>query len=121
MNIKDLVLNLKTDHKVIEGILDDISQSSHDGTLKQLAVLERLLTNHFFVEEYFLYPRMKENFFKDETDDSIERYSSIGAFVIQEISEIRGSSEEDQREKMAHFISLLKDRIRFENEIFDHF
>ena len=140
MLMEEVILNIKTCHTVIHGLLDDIDRSEYQNARKQLLVLRHLLINHFFVEEVILYSRFKKKFIrqprikkhkvsdpydtfdKDRTKlialmKNIDHYTSVGSKIILLTSECAQAKKEGFKECFKAISNLIMERFRFEEDI----
>ena len=136
-----MVANVKIDHDVISAVLDDMAGAPHDDARKQLVILKQLLINHFFIEDFVLYPYIRERYVTKrainraslfdvyEVDDahqdmlkltdSVAGYHSVGAQMIQLLTECTNAEEPVFFERFGLFRDRLKTRIAFENAILE--
>ena len=109
MDIRDIALSLQSDHAVILGMLRKIKTYGHEKAAEDLAILKRLLINHFLVERFCFYSYGNEK--KEEF-----RFEAIGNNVINLIDECISDSRIDGFEERIEIItSLIEKRIRYED------
>lgn len=139
MLIEEAILDLRTDHAVVQGLLGEIEQSSQErDRKKQLVILKSLLVHHFFVEEFLLYPCIRKKFsarhsvnrrraFDAHYEDlhqklpellkTVDHCTSVGSQVIAMISELLGSQEKRVGMPWRELSHLIHERIRFEEDV----
>lgn len=133
----EMISNIKADHRVVRGMLDDVAAASHRDAVKQLAILKQLLINHFFVEDFVLYPYIRDRYIRQrrvnmaslsdvhdiqdgredmvELTRKIEGYAFVGEKVLGLITECMHSKEEAFMESFQLLSDFLRERIAFED------
>lgn len=137
----EMVANTKIDHDVICGLLDDIAQSTYEDALKRVTILKQLLINHFFVEDFILYPYIRDRYI---TKQSVNRASLFDIYEIDDghddmvrltrtmsdhdfagekfigmVSECVHSKKEDFEDCFKILSDCLKERITFEDNVLE--
>ena len=140
MFIDDVISNIKIDHTVVRRLLAEVGQSNHQEARKQLIILRQLLINHFYVEEFMLYPCLIEKFIRKPplnkrrvydpyylyTEDreniksliqNINRYSSIGSNIVLLMSECIQEQKDHFSSVFTNMSNLIQERMEFEETV----
>ena len=135
-----MVQNLKVEHGVIGRLLDDIAASNHEDALKKLAVLKLLLVNHFFAEEFVLFPYLREKYLvKPKANQrglfdaygvhdedckavialikNINYYTSVGTRILSLLSSCHEATPEDFDGYFKTVFDFVKERMHFEDTV----
>lgn len=137
----EMVSNIKTDHTVILGLLDDMDNATDKDAVKQLVVLKQLLVNHFFIEEFILYPYIRKRYktkqavnnaslfdryeIDDGRDDMVlltntdEGYEHAGDKIIGMITRCADLKTDNFKACFQKISAILKKRIQFEDTILE--
>ncbi|MEO5349288.1 MAG: hemerythrin domain-containing protein [Magnetococcus sp. YQC-3] len=134
MDVREVVLNLKVDHIVILDMFEELATAKPEDARKLFAILRQLLTNHFIVEEFYLYPFARKK--KREADrmlrglfggtgvgdlkilaTELKKFQSVGEQVVRLMTECSNCPDEAFAPCVNNVIALVRKRIVYEEEV----
>ncbi|MEO5340205.1 MAG: hypothetical protein H7837_06765 [Magnetococcus sp. MYC-9] len=128
MKFHEMVFTIQIDHQVIGGFMNSIDRSTYRDARKKLLILKQLLTNHFLVEEFVLYPFIRKKInsgervgpigrFDDDTAEwlrEMEKQESACTTILALLSDCLNCEESAFRGMFAKAVTLIEERIHFE-------
>ncbi|MBF0160713.1 MAG: hypothetical protein HQL88_00360 [Magnetococcales bacterium] len=114
MKFHEMVFTIQVDHQMIDTLLDSIARSRYQDARKKLFVFKQLLSSHFLVEEFVLYPFIRKKM------NNGERSALQKLFAPRDLDAGRAWLQEMEKQQTvcSDVVRLLSECMRAEESAF---